>query len=230
MHRGDITMYEIIIFGKTYKSILDMSKQLDLPYSKVRVLSSQGNKAIEEYIAVKVALNYYRVQYNSFTEACLSLRLNEFELRPYFLRGYTIEQLANLEHAKGLLPKSTPIKKDYLTKAKKSQHIEFRGVTYACIRDLCSAYKVATATYRSRIRLGWTIEQALGLVDRPGKRKVEPKKPLNRTLVTFRNREYSSFADLCRHYDAPIGRSRTRRKDGESLEDILINNKSKRTW
>ena len=51
--------------------------------------------------------------------------------------------------------------------------IEFRGTTYGSNEALCRNFGVSSSNYRRRINLGWSMEEALGQVEKVD--KVQPK-------------------------------------------------------
>ena len=101
---------------------------------------------------------------------------------------------------------------------------DHKGIEYQSISEMCRTYGIRNQTYRERIKLGFTVEQALTT-------------PVN-SQVSFKNiicqdhlgNTYRSLNEMCRHYNVTRYQYQSRIKLGWSVEKALttpyiINNK-----
>lgn len=91
-----------------------------------------------------------------------------------------------------------------------------KGVQYNSQKELCEAFGVNKDTFSSRLKSGWTTEEALNLVKRG--RVSKNSRPCE---VTFEGKTYSSYAELCRDKKVCGVTFNRRRRKGFSIEECL---------
>ena len=97
--------------------------------------------------------------------------------------------------------------------------IDYKGVQFKSIAEMCSTYGLRVATYKYRIAHGWDIEQAL-TIPLNSKPFLLPKK---RKLLHFdhKGNGYRSKAEMCKAYGISLYTFKKRQADGLSLEETL---------
>ena len=95
--------------------------------------------------------------------------------------------------------------------------ITFRGKTYSSKAALCSKYNIATQKFVDRYtRMGWSIEEALGLVPRDNRGKHAWLK-----AIKFRGIWYNSHKELCAAYNVKPSLYSGRRARGWTKAEAL---------
>ena len=89
--------------------------------------------------------------------------------------------------------------------------VDFKGIKYRSINQMCKAYNIDPCTFHERLRRGYDLEKALTAPI------VSPKK----FIVDFEGNEFESIMAMCRHYDISITTYRARLRNGWDLEQIL---------
>ena len=82
------------------------------------------------------------------------------------------------------------------------------GNKFKSIKEMCEHYKVSNDTYNYRIKLGWTQEEALGIID-----KLVATDPLG-------NR-FKNILEMCKHYNIKYKLYKDRIKSGWTQEEAL---------
>lgn len=122
-------------------------------------------------------------------------------------RGWTLEEALG-------------IKKGPPRKASRRKHIVFRGMEFESHKSLAEHYGQSDTNLCNRLKLGWTLEQALGL-----KRKERAAHQGNHKPVTVQGKNgkefYSSFKVACRKYKVDYRTATARRYGGWTVEQAL---------
>ena len=95
-----------------------------------------------------------------------------------------------------------------------SKKLKYNGVEYNSITQLASLHNLTCAIVSSRLNLGWTLDEALGVVERDSTRT-------NCTAVEYDNKYYDSVADLAEAYNLKPMTLYKRLNRGKSLEEAL---------
>ena len=111
----------------------------------------------------------------------------------------------SLEQAVGLA--APPSRLDIVGKNNKSVTVE--GVTYKKINDACRRYAIDKRVFNYRIRFGWTIEEALELIERPKKKFI------------VANNEFDTFRQACDYYAINYKKAESRMRLGWRLEEVF---------
>ena len=89
--------------------------------------------------------------------------------------------------------------------------VDFKGIKYKSINQMCEAYNIDPCTFNERLRRGYNLEKALTAPI------VSPKK----SIVDFEGNGFDSIVDMCRHYNISIITYRARLRNGWDLKKIL---------
>lgn len=85
------------------------------------------------------------------------------------------------------------------------------GKEYTSINEMCKAYGISLRLYDGRLRLGWSVKDAL--TKEVGVHKKECEDHLGN--------KYSSVSEMCTAYGITSNRYRARKRHGYSLKDAL---------
>lgn len=102
-----------------------------------------------------------------------------------------------------------------IRKSPKSKPITFRGTRYESRSALCRAYGVSIDTFDARNRYGWSMEEALGLVER----KKQYTKPLE-TITAF-GKTYRCLTDAAKDFEQNFKTVCSRLSAGWDIEAAL---------
>lgn len=92
--------------------------------------------------------------------------------------------------------------------------INIKGLKFKTIKDAAKYFHINAGTFRSRIRSGWTLEQAAGL-------KKYDKIPINNIQVKIDGKKFNSLGDAAKFYGIHEHTARTRVWKGWSIKDAL---------
>lgn len=161
--------------GKRYPSVKSLAKELELPYTSLQhYYARRGN--IEEAVkccreSSEQVLELWGKEYDSLSEIAQTFGLSYYHLTAKMRDGGELKEV--VKNALSVEP------------------ITFQGKEYECLVDLCTECHIQPANVYGRLRLGFTLEEAL----------TRPIKPLgNRTSVSYRGSDYESKVALCREY------------------------------
>lgn len=167
---------KLVYQGEEFTSLNALSKHVGIPRSS---LTKQLDKTADVDLAVS---NYFakknkKIMVNNVSFTTLTDVATHFGLA-YKALSYRVSKL-----------KETPEQAVHSLQQDKS--VEFRGKTYRNLSDLCSEYNMSIAVVFTRLQTGKTLEEAL----------TTPKKKRNmKTSLVYRDKEYTSKADLCDSY------------------------------
>ena len=157
--------------------------------------------------------------YESLDAAARALGLSARLLRSLRSRGFSQEAALTQasERARQLgeqLRRRAAFKAEALEHETRSRAVEFNGVRYEGYASLARAYQVPVASLKGRLRLGWTLEQALGLA--PAPKLVRPLRS-----VTVAGETFASIAAAARHFGVPWHTARYRLQSGATPEQAF---------
>ena len=92
--------------------------------------------------------------------------------------------------------------------------VEFLGVKYSTLAALAEAFAISPVTLRSRLRLGWTLEQGVGLAE-------PPKLVRNIEEVTVGGQVFPNMSEAARHFGVSWSVARYRLQVGASPEQAF---------
>ena len=133
--------------------------------------------------------------------------------------AYAIEQSLISEYGKQIDGTGTlfNVREGGLDEHSKGRQIEFRGRAYRSIKALARHFGVKEGTLWNRLfRLGWTLEEAVGVSPRKHDRHDRRYNP-----VDFRGKHYASHAALAKEYGIRPNRFHARIKSGWSIPEAL---------
>ncbi len=79
---------------------------------------------------------------------------------------------------------------------------------YNSIQDMCNAYGIKYTTYKARLRIGYSQEEAL-------------TNSLKGYIIGPDGQPYRNTKEMCKHYGVSVNTYRTRRKSGLSKKKAL---------
>ena len=90
--------------------------------------------------------------------------------------------------------------------------IRYGGKEYASRAELARAYGINITTFSSRLKEGWTMDEALGVVKRQHRKGIP---------IRYDGKEYSSKSELARAYGTNIKAFSSRLKKGWTMDEAL---------
>lgn len=199
--------------GKCYPNLRAACDAYGTTYDRVRrrlllgwsVEQALGAAAKPVRVRMIHSVTVKGVEYPSMMHAAKALGISWGTFRARLLRGYSPEQAAGLEPGP-----------QWPGAAGRPQTIEIAGRVFGSREEAARHFKLSSHTLGSRLRNGWTPEQAVGLARAPYRRRGPKPKP-----VIVRGVQYPSLGAACER----IGLHRTtvvdRIRRGWSLEKAL---------
>ena len=139
-------------------------------------------------------------RFESITAMCKFWDITESIFRNRVRLGWSLEEALTIKPGKK--PKKTgKTCKDHL------------GNTYISIEEMCKAYNISANAYCARIRLGWSLEEAL------------TKKLYDFSCKDHLGKEYETTQEMCKAYNIPKTTFEQRIKKGWPLEKALTGEK-----
>ena len=97
--------------------------------------------------------------------------------------------------------------------------VKIKNKPFYTYSSACRHLKININTFETRrYRLGWSVEEALGLKKRSGNNKE----------VVFKNYKFNSVSDACKHFDVHIATGNHRIRNGWTFEETFILKKKKK--
>ena len=192
----------ISVFGKEYSSIQEAYNDIKpkgKTYSQVLYSLKSGNSpevAFSDYVPPSKFI-VRGVDYGTVRNAAEHFNVCFETVRYRLKNGWTNEEAVGLEP-----PKPTPKKLGIRTKI-----FEIDGVRYT-IKDLSEKYGMTPEYIRNKLRYGNSIEEVLGLVEKPKKYEVFGK-------------YYDTIDEICDDYGITRNAFSGRRRLGWTMEQIL---------
>ena len=101
-----------------------------------------------------------------------------------------------------------------ITEAKYDECVDHLGNKYTSINEMCRHYGITKTKLRSRLELGWTLQEILENPD---------KKHAGKKVKDHLNQEFNSINDMLNYYGISPVVYKHRLKKGHSLEETLSN-------
>lgn len=158
--------------NQEYKTIREMSEAYDIPFYALEARIRKG-MSVEDAVKQGVNINEVTVfgkTYVSVIEALKHFDVSYERVRHLLMKHYGLEDA--IIHC--------------LT-----NNIVYSGKTYTKLVDLCSDYGKDSETINTRLRLGWTLYEALN---------KEKKEPTSSKTVEYRGKLYKSQKELANSY------------------------------
>ncbi len=93
---------------------------------------------------------------------------------------------------------------------------DHKNIQYASIAEMCKTYSIKRDTYLSRIKRGWSVEEALTAPPKQLKGKKNPY-----AIKDYNGKEYNTLTDMLNAYNISYSVYRKRKKIGMPLKEIL---------
>lgn len=96
---------------------------------------------------------------------------------------------------------------------KKDTIVDFKGESFATIKEMCAAYGISVATYKYRLKQGWDLETVL----------TKPANPsmTRKSVIDHMGVQYESDTEMCKAYRIRVATYKYRRKHGWNIEQAL---------
>lgn len=190
-----------IIFGEEYPSLNAVCKKFNVKSDTVNkyvkkygITVAEFIENIGEYISSK--RNSYVVEgvsYITLQDVCNAYSKDYNKVYRRVHKGWSIEEAIDL------------VKREVKNKPK--EYI-VRGRVFKSKSEMCSHYNISTDGFNGRIKKGWTVEEALGLVDKKDYLIVDGKK-------------FESKVAISAYYKINRGTLIRRTSKGYSLEEAI---------
>lgn len=92
-----------------------------------------------------------------------------------------------------------------------SIQITHNGITYPTVKALCKAHGILVSTFRSRLKIGLTMSEALSKVNRQSQN------------IVYNGKTYQSYAKLAEAFDIEPRTLYSRLERGLEISDALRN-------
>lgn len=186
-------------------SLAELARQYNIDPTTLRNRIVKFNYTVDE--AIKMGSNSYVVTdhlghtYKSITDMCLHYGIT------YCMYKRSI--------AKGLSLKET------LTKQYRTSHVvktveDHLGNSFPTVKAMCAYYNVPTTNYFSRLRYGWTVQEALC-----GKEHDKQHQGYHKSVLDHLGNQYDTIADMARAYKISPAVLKSRLKNGWNVEQAL---------
>jgi len=89
--------------------------------------------------------------------------------------------------------------------------VDFKGIKYNSINQMCKAYNIDPCTFNERLRRGYNLEKALTF----------PITSPSKSIVDFEGNRFDSITNMCKYYNISVVTYRARLRSGWDLKKIL---------
>ena len=196
----------ITVKGKTFKSINEACRYHNVSSSNVNRRLNDGWSIEEAFGFVKRKNSKYKdiilegVYYESIKEACRWYLLDYDNVKNRLNRlGWTLEEAFEL------------VERDKENKGT-SKPITIKDKTFKSFKEACRYYKLNSSIVSGRLKTGWSIEEAFGLVIK----KDGGYKP-----VTVDGKTFRSVGEASRYYNVDYDKARKRINSGWTNEEAF---------
>ena len=143
----------IVLGGKRFNSIAEACRKLDLPEARVRLRLKKGwtKEQAFELESPPLGITVAGKSFRSIAHAATSFGIDSDTARSRLRAGWTPEQAMGLA--------SAPINSRY-------RKITVDGKDFPTLSAAAQFYKIDKTNLSARLRLGWSPEEAVGLIDR----------------------------------------------------------------
>lgn len=199
---------EVVVGGKTFESISSAARYYGVKASTManRIRSGwSGDDCASQDIRCG-NITAFGITYKNKMELCEKLKLDYWHFCQRLFRGLTPEQAINNEK----------------TEYEKGLEFTVDGKTFDTQKEAAEYYEMTPRMLSKRLFLGWTPEQAVGLVER--------RRTSNRgRKVTVEGRTFNSIMLASEHYGVDAMEARRRIRAGWSPEEVFgLQQRSKR--
>lgn len=212
--------------GKTYPDLNDMCAEYAVRPDIYQLRIKRGWTIEEALTGVKkdsITVDHLGNIYTSQKEMCTSYGIKVGTFRERIRNGWTVEEALTVD----------------IGKSKVNDVFDHLGNAYSTIKDMCDFYGVKLSTYRSRLKNGYTLEEALtGKKKAPSSKTTTKSKPTVPTTTArpapvkrkkkskyavedHLGNSYSSTLEMCQAYGIRVDTYKYRIKKGMSLEEAL---------
>ncbi len=188
----------ITLFGIVFDSVGDIAEQYHVNYDYI-----YGRNNLEDKILRATRINFDGNTYRSWAQLCekYGMRYSTFRSRLYI--GWDVERALKTEIA--------------VKKGKEARdHV---GNTFISFVSMCDYYSIPGEIVKKRLKLGWTLKEALETRYEAGKNTSNPS---NKGLVVdHKGNKFYSIQDMAKHYKLPVYIVRERLSNGWDLKGTL---------
>ena len=173
--------------GKTYKNFAEISRHLGVAYSTMKYRLCNGETNLDEVLKVTNGINKGRSKpvtvngetFESMDKACSHYNIAYSVVRNRLRRGWDLERAftSNANRKCSISINDTDIGE---------------VLVFDCLADACRHYNLNYVVVSKRLERGWTMEEALNLVDRTTYAKNKP--------ITVEEEVFPSIMSACRYY------------------------------
>ena len=93
-----------------------------------------------------------------------------------------------------------------------AKKIKYNGKEYSSESELARVYGIKITTFSYRLKEGWTMDEALGVVQRQHRKGIP---------IRYDGKEYASRAELARAYGIHIKTFSSRLREGWTMDEAL---------
>ncbi len=179
-------------YGKQYRSYSEMARAYGISSSVLRDRVKRG-LSINDILVKREVIDHKGNAYKSETQMCKEYGISITTYKERLKKGYSIEE-ALTNH----------IKKAYESSGKKCK--DHLGKIYNSMSEMCRAYEIDMGTFKHRIEVGMSIEDAL---------------LTKNEIFDHHGNCYRSELEMCRAYHIDNSTFRYRIKEGFSIEEAL---------
>jgi hypothetical protein len=201
---------EVVVGKETFPSLLAACKRHSVDKRIVDLrINRMGWSLDEAFGLVERSTNAFvvdGVEYKSILAACRHYQLNSKLVDSRLRLNWTVEQAFNLV-APPLIQRSRP-------GPGKKRNIDYDGTKYGSIGELAKAFGIKSGTLSYRLRMKWTLPEALG-------NTVPPERNSRVMGFDIDGTRYLGEPKLCAAFGVDISSFRFRQKAGWTIRQSL---------
>ena len=201
--------------GNCYPSASEMCRVYNISYEIYRSRKKLG-WTVEEIIngkrqnsRIKEQRDHLGNVYKSESSMCKKYGVNRNTYRQRIKNGWTVEEAL------------TNRRVEPVVKQNQSKNVEDHlGNKYYSIKEMCAEYGVNSTTFNTRIKAGYTLEEALTGIDKETSKGI--KQGNCNACKDHLGNEFDSETQMCRYYNINYGTFKSRTENlGWSIKDAL---------
>ena len=139
-------------------------------------------------------------EYETKKELCKAYNISVYTVRNRLNNGFTLEDALTM-----------PVKRGGGTREIYVECYDHLGNHFNTITAMCRYWNVNPVLYQNRMRIGWSVEDAL----------TKPEKEMKKECTDHLGNRFESISAMCNHYGTTKSRYSRLLKQGESLEYAL---------
>jgi ribosomal protein S16 len=213
----------LLVNGKTYLSVSDIAKQLDIPYVELVREISKGKSAQEAVKSLLKVTSTKNVMVNGDTFKSLHQIAKKFNLNisSFYQRikkGDTPEDAVNY-----LIPKEGDPTREPGKRGRRGNIVEFDGKSFGSVREFAKSYGFSPHKVAYRLKLKWTFGQSIDKEAPPGGFKASRTSESNvpHEDITYRGKDYRSVRAFASAYNVSPHKVRYRIQKGWTLSQSI---------